>query len=410
MTNDPFAPIPSEEQEIREGIGTGVAFILMYGIHLLLLSHTFERPTLILFTILTLALAGVYVISGVLHLNQRLSSLGKMALLPVFLLGNALMLAIALTLWGQGQFYFCLVLLNGYGAFVYYRDDRRLSVVFSGGMIALSLLAYFLFWGQPQAFPAWLRDLPWYGLVIALAEITSRQREHREKVQTLATELSEAHQRLTEYATQVEELAVTRERARLASEIHDSVGHALTALDVQMELLVRTPFEQGDQRQRLAEAARDLVKTGLTDLRRAVQALRPAALETFSLPEAIEGLVTEFRKMTNADIRCQVNGEIVSLSAQSALVLYRAAQEALTNIQRHAAQATQVYIELDFMSHSVSLSVQNNGLDQHGPDLTGGTGLGLHGIRERATAMGGTLQANPDDEGNFIIKVHLPII
>ena len=395
-----FAPVPSRRQEVREDIGAGAAFVILFGLHLLVLRPPLPRTTLLLYTLLTVALAGVYIVSGLRGAMQRVAHAGTRAVLPIFLLGNGLILAIALTLWGRTPFYFCLFLLNGYGALVHYAGRRRWALVFAGSMVALAWLVY----AWQKDWSAWLDDLPWYALTIALAEIVARQREHREQMESLAAELEAANRRLREYAAQAEELAVARERVRLASELHDSVGHALTALDVQMELLVRLPPDQTERRRQVAEQARSLVKTGLADLRRAVQALRPAALETFSLPEAIAALLAD----SDLPITWQVEGEASPLPPRLALPLYRAAQEALTNIRRHAPAARQVTVRLRYEPEAVTLSVENDGLPSP-PSSPGEGGHGLRGLRERAEALGGRFQAGPVGAGRFRLEMRLPI-
>jgi signal transduction histidine kinase len=181
-----------------------------------------------------------------------------------------------------------------------------------------------------------------------------REQQARAEAQQLAARLESANRQLR---AQSEELAITHERARLAHEIHDTVGHTLTALDVQLELLARLPPGQSGQRRKVAEQARALVKEGLADVRRAVQALRPAALETFSLPEAIAALVADFDEATQIHTAWQIEGEIVPLPPRLAIPLYRAAQEALTNIRRHAPSAGQVTVQLCYGPEAVMMTV-----------------------------------------------------
>ena len=421
MNRTSFAPIPSRGREAREGIGVGIAFVVLFVLHVFTLRPPLPRMTLLLYAILTLALAGLYVVSGLFRVTQRIARNGTPVSLPVFLLGNGLILATALILWGRTQLYFGLFVLNSYGALVHYTGRRRWALAFAGGMVAFAWLIYALLRGWQAAGPALSGDLPWYGLTIALAEIVARQREHREQVEVMASELAEAHRQLQDYTAQAEELAITRERARLAHEIHDTVGHTLTALDVQLELLTRLPPDQTEQRWQVAEQARTLVKEGLADVRRAVQALRPAALETFSLPEAIAGLVADFEEAAQICTVWRVEGEVAPLPPRLAVPLYRAAQEALTNVQRHAPSAQQVTVQLRYGPETVTLSVENapSVTSPPGPALSeveglGGTeggqgGYGLRGLRERAEALGGAFSAGPDETGRFRLEMRLPM-
>ena len=281
---------------------------------------------------------------------------------------------------------------------------RQMLLVCAAFVISLAT-AYGLHGGREAALLAGIGYLTAIVFVVLMTQMAVRERQVRTQAERLAAELEAANRQLQEYAAQAEELAVTRERARLASELHDSVGHTLTALDVQLELLVRLPPDRAAQRQRIAEQARRLVKEGLTDLRRAVQALRPAALETFSLPEAVAALVAD----SNLPTDWRVEGAVRPLPPRLALLLYRAAQEALTNVQRHAPSARQVTVRLRYEPEAVTLTVENDGVPQTSDvfrdigSLHGG--YGLRGLRERAEALGGVFQAGPDGESGFRLEV-----
>ncbi len=280
-----------------------------------------------------------------------------------------------------------------------------------GALLIITLgLSYGLRGGWEAAFLAGAGYLTAIVFVILITQTAVREREARAKAEAMAVELAEANRQLKDYAAQAEELAITRERARLAHEIHDSVGHTLTALDVQLELLARLPPDKAEQRRRIIEKAQTLVKTGLTDVRRAVRALRPAALETFSLPEAISALVTDFEQSAHPHVVQQVEGAMRVLPPRLAMPLYRAAQEALTNVRRHAPAAQQVTVRLGYGLETVTLMVENDGIAQTSEnlrDLQGG--YGLRGLRERAESLGGTFRASPDDAGNFRLEIHLPL-
>ena len=413
MSSGPFLPIPPRDRQVREGIGTGIAFLLLFALHVLILRPALPRSTTVAYALLSLALAGVYVATGLLQVTERVADSGTRALLPAFLLGNGLILAIALTLWGRTLLYFCLFALNGYSALVHYTGKRHWALAFAAGTVALAWLAYAAQEGWSAAWPALLGDLPWYGLTFALAETVTRQREHREQVEAMATDLVRANTLLQDYALQAEELAVTRERARLAHEIHDSVGHTLTALDVQLELLARLPIQKTEQRQQVAEQARALVKKGLADVRRAVEALAPAALESFSLPEAIGTLVTDFENTTAVHTEWSVHGEVFPLPSVLAVPLYRAAQEALTNVQRHAPSAERVRVDLQYCPGAVTLCVVNDHADDHSApadaEAPGGQ-HGLQGLRERAEQLGGSFNAGLTEEHEFRLEMSLPVL
>jgi signal transduction histidine kinase len=209
-------------------------------------------------------------------------------------------------------------------------------------------------------------------------------------------------QRYRNYVNRVEALAVDRERARIAREFHDTLGHTLTTLDVQIELMARLPAERSAEIQEAARRSRTLVKNGLADVRRSIRALHPHALDGFSIVEAIESLVDEFKRATNIDIRWRTEGKVTPLSPDLALPIYRAAQEALTNVRRHSG-ASEVTISLAFTTGSIWLVVEDNGRAQTPQKF----GFGLSGIRDRVQELGGHFAAGPRIEGGFRIVVKL---
>lgn len=309
--------------------------------------------------------------------------------------------------WTAGFFLSGLIMLPLAGLSVQLLSRRQTALV-CVLLVAALTLSYGLPGGVEAALLAGVGYLAGIVFVVLVTRIAVREREARAEVERLAAELTAANRQLREYTAQAEELAVTRERARLASELHDSVGHALTALNVQLELLARLPSDQAEQRQQAAVQARALVKQGLGDVRRAVQALRPAALETFSLPEAVAGLVAGFEEAMHIHAAWQVEGKVTPLPPRLAVPLYRAVQEALTNIQRHAPSARHVAVGLRYEAEAVSVSVENDGLS-FGLVPRGEGGYGLRGLGERARALGGSFAAGPEGEGVFRLEMSLPL-
>lgn len=297
--------------------------------------------------------------------------------------------------------FFYLVALEGCLAFKI--DDhpayRRGWVT---AIIALSLVGNGLAGSWEFAWHALLQDLPGYLLVLVVAELLVRQSIYRIRTERLLMEMQGMHRQLQDYTERSEQLVVAQERTRIAREIHDTLGHTLTALDVIIELLVRLPPDQSAQRQAAMDQARKLVKDGLSDLRRAVQALRPGVIETFSISEAISSLVAEFCPSARLVVDWQVEGAEAALPPRLSLPIYRAAQEALTNICRHA-RASRVVVRLIFSADTVTLRVEDNGC---GGEPT--FGMGLRGLQERAEALHGHFQAGPRPEGGFRVELILP--
>jgi signal transduction histidine kinase len=232
--------------------------------------------------------------------------------------------------------------------------------------------------------------------VVVFTRVAASEREAR-------TELAEANQRLREHAAQVEELATTKERNRLAREIHDSLGHYLTVVNIQIGA-AQAILAQDEPRalDHLAKA-QTLTQEGLAEVRRSVAALRASPTESRPLTEALAKLVEQW-KAAGMNAHLDVAGMVRSLTPHAELTLYRAAQEALTNAGKHA-NATQVGIMLSYGNDdSVRLRVEDDGVGN--ADSQGG--FGLLGVRERVQLLSGEMHVRTRIGGGFALEVELP--
>ncbi len=237
-----------------------------------------------------------------------------------------------------------------------------------------------------------------------------RELKTRREMQRLAAELVAANQKLRAYSEQVEELATAKERNRLAREIHDSLGHYLTVINVQLEaarlLLEGGPPADGTGTGRALTAlskAQSLAQEGLTDVRRSVAALRAGPNDNRPLPDSLRALADEARS-AGIVAHCEVRGPARPLSAQTELTLYRAAQEALTNVRKHA-RASKVQVTLDYGApEHVRLVVEDNGIGSAAP--TGG--FGLLGLRERVQLLGGSVSTRTAVGEGFRLEGEAP--
>ena len=215
-------------------------------------------------------------------------------------------------------------------------------------------------------------------------------------------ELAQAHQQLGEYAAQVERLATARERNRLAREVHDSLGHYLTTLNVQLEIAIKL-FDSDPGRAREATfKAKQLATEGLEQVRRSVAALRPSPLDDVPLEQAIRNLANEAQ---SAGLNCAFTqtGTRRPLSPDLEIVVYRIAQESLTNIRKHA-KAHHAEIQLNYETESVHIYVRDDGVGRQNSQ----DGIGLSGLRERVQAIGGKIWTENHREGGFVVEATLP--
>ncbi|MEU2955244.1 sensor histidine kinase [Streptomyces xanthochromogenes] len=207
------------------------------------------------------------------------------------------------------------------------------------------------------------------------------------------------------------ESAALGERARIAREIHDVLAHSLSAQLVHLEaarlLIEREP--PGEFREKILErvvAARGMAREGLAETRQALSALRGemTPVEDF-LRALIEGagVGSGFAQGTGV----QVAGERRALPAEASQAVRRVAQEALTNVRKHAPGAA-VAVRLEYLPDEVALEVRDSGGRKRAGELAvSGCGYGLLGMRERAELLGGTLEAGPEEEG-FVVRLRVP--
>lgn len=239
--------------------------------------------------------------------------------------------------------------------------------------------------------------------VLVFSAMMLRQQRARRELERLAGELAAANDRLRTYAGEIEELVSVNERNRIARDIHDTVGHCLTVIHVQLEA-ADANLESSPAKARSAlEKARQLAHEGLGEVRRSVALLRGASPAYRPITASIERLAREAESPKLA-VEMRVHGSARPLAEPVECTLYRAAQEALTNVRRHA-EAQRVDIELDFTAKGqVELRIKDDGVGSANPS----GGMGLVGIRERAELVGGTAAIDGSSGTGFGLAIVVP--
>jgi signal transduction histidine kinase len=217
-------------------------------------------------------------------------------------------------------------------------------------------------------------------------------------------ELGESKQRLRELAQHLQ-TSIESERAAIAREIHDDVGGSLTALNFDLAWIARRAESQ-EVRQRAASALETLAQA-IGASQRVMHNLRPAILEQ-GLVAALQWMSSRFERRTGITCRFSSDEEALDLPAGVPLVAYRTAQEALTNISKHA-QATAVVIELAVAAGTLTLEIGDNGRGLGQEDLAKARSFGIRGLHERASTVGGWVDLSSGAEGTtLILSVPLP--
>ncbi len=221
---------------------------------------------------------------------------------------------------------------------------------------------------------------------------------------SMREQLINAHAQLQQYALQVEDLATVQERNRIARDIHDSLGHALTALNVQLQTVVKLwDINPNSARSFLSQAQR-LGELAIKEVRQSVRTLRIEVRQEEPLETAIASLAEDFRQSTGISVFTEIQIRGV-LSQQAIRSLHRIVQEALTNICKHA-QATTVIIQLWTTSTEGCLSIEDNG---RGFLMDAPRGFGLQGMQERVAALGGSFSIRSEPQKGCQIIVNIPI-
>ncbi|MEA5616306.1 sensor histidine kinase [Cronbergia sp. UHCC 0137] len=233
--------------------------------------------------------------------------------------------------------------------------------------------------------------------VLLLMNAVLSERQSREK-------LAIANEKLRQYALQIENQATLEERNRIAREIHDSLGHSLTALNLQLETAVKLLPSNPTKATLFLARAKELGSKTLQDVRHSVSAMRHHPLQAQSLDQVISILAEDFQLSNNILVQYKIAVDH-PLPKEISNAIYRIIQEALTNISKYA-NASEVNLELT-TTQTINLIIQDNG---RGFDLQQNTsGFGLQSMRDRTVALGGNLEIHSTNGSGCQIKVHIPL-
>jgi PAS domain S-box-containing protein len=241
----------------------------------------------------------------------------------------------------------------------------------------------------------------------ALTDITDRKLAEAER-DRLVDEARAANLRLGTLSRRVL-TAQEAERRRLAVELHDELGQVLTAVKINLESLARSA-ELSPAPARLEEAIGS-VELALRRVRDLALDLRPSVLDDLGLPAALRWYVDRFARDTAVEVRVSIDA-VPDLEPEIATACFRIAQEALTNVARHA-RARQVWLDLHLLGDGLELRVRDDGVGfdaaaaRHRASL--GASMGLLGMQERVSLVGGTFEIRRSAEGGTEIRAHFPL-
>lgn len=260
------------------------------------------------------------------------------------------------------------------------------------------------------------------GLMMLFQHLTGERFERNRLVKQLAQrnrELEDAHRQLAQAAVQGQELAVLRERTRLAREMHDTIGHALVLISVKLEAAQRLRERDPERSNQEMESTKQIARETMTALRASIADLRSPTLERERLSQAFNRTVRELAQRTGLHVTSLFQVNLDLLPEAVAEILWKVSQEAFTNIEKHA-RASQVHVQISQQDENLLLVIHDDGVGfpqiTFSPQSDGGLvdnqlpeHYGLRGMRERAEALGGHLTLCSGKEQGTTIEIALPL-
>jgi PAS domain S-box-containing protein len=241
--------------------------------------------------------------------------------------------------------------------------------------------------------------------VTGIAEDITERKLAEEKIRATSAQLRALSARL--------QSAREEEGLRIAREIHDELGAALSSLRWDLEDIGEAIPESADRadlqkRREKIESMMRLIDTTINTVRRIASELRPIGLDALGLAEAIKFHARQFQERTGIIVECQCSSENSELGREQSTAIFRILQEALTNILRHA-QGTKVNIQMKEENHEFALIISDNGRGITADEKSGQRTLGLLGMRERAHLIGGRIDITGSDGKGTVVIVRIPI-
>lgn len=228
------------------------------------------------------------------------------------------------------------------------------------------------------------------------------QMDEKDEINSLNEQLRAANTELENYAAESEKLAQTRERNRLAREIHDTLGHTLTGIIAGIDAALAVADVSPETLKRYLTMVSDVARQGMTDVRRSVNELRPDALEQGDLLSAIQKMISQMGAASKVDITLDNRAGRLSFGEDEEKIIYRIIQESITNSIRHG-KADTVTIRITREYNLVTITIKDNGVGA--PDFE--PGFGLTHMKERLDMLGGKIHVDGSD--GFCVVAEIPI-
>ncbi len=222
------------------------------------------------------------------------------------------------------------------------------------------------------------------------------------------TRLAQANRQLARYAVTLEQLTTSRERNRMARELHDTLAHTLSAVSIELEAVSALWENNPGKARGMLNQSLTMTRDGLNESRRAIQSLRAAPLEDLGLSIALGNLARSMSERIGLTLDLQLPEDLPTLSPEVEHSLYRISEEALRNVAEHA-NATQVEVHLGLEDHHVMLTIKDDGCGFDEQSATKDHHYGLRGMYEYASAIGAVLTVNSVPQQGTSIQLNLEV-
>jgi signal transduction histidine kinase len=318
----------------------------------------------------------------------------------------------------QSGFFIAFVITGFFQAFMLPTALAFLGVAATSSVLYLS--SPDSSWQFPQALPVLiflvgLQTLTIGGGSYMGVRITKESEKRKQLVADLEAALEENAGLHVQLLTQAREAGVLDERQRMAREIHDTLAQGLAGIITQLEAADQAR-DRSEQWRTHVDQARALARESLTEARRSVQALRPEPLEGSRLVDALADMAKQWSKASSVMLHVESTGQPVPLLAELEVTLFRVAQEALTNVAKHA-RASKVGVTVSYMGDVVLLDVRDDGIGftagavpANGRSSSAGHGFGLKGMEQRLRQVGGKLEIESAPDAGTAISASVPAI
>lgn len=381
-------------------------YVLLAGSTVLSLLPSDQPPGGRSLTVLLAALAVAWLMIG-----NSAASVTRRSRPGFALVHLAVLLGLAALLMARDLLFFAFAI----SGFLHAARLRPLPLVFVGTGATSALILYFTWGGIPSS----TGDLVVVGLILVIQtfligfgvaggeRLAELSEERRATLAALEASVAANEALQAQLLQRARDAGVSEERQRLAREIHDTIAQGLTGVITQLEA-ARQREDDVELRRRHLDDAATLARESLAEARRSVHALTPVALEAGALPSALHHEVRRWSDLHQLAAETLVSGADAPLPSDVEVTLLRAAQEALSNVARHA-RASRVVVTLSSLDDRVLLDVRDDGCGFDVRRDVGNGGFGLTSMQQRLDGVGGTLTIESRPGGGTAICATVPL-